>query len=144
MYPSRNSMGSTKISACGSLPLYSWMRKLGEQVSSWTAAAAATGPTYCGSDHGVARLGHHGDFLGFEDAAALADVELDDLGGLLLEESANSYLVARRSPEAIGMLVCAATRAISSTFSGGTGSSNQKGSNSSRTFATRIAPAVLN
>ena len=39
MYPSRNSMGSTKISACGSLPLYSWMRKFGEQVSSWTAAA---------------------------------------------------------------------------------------------------------
>ena len=33
-----------------------------------------------------------------------------------------------RSPVAIGMLVCAATRAISSTFSGGTGSSNQNGS----------------
>ena len=42
---------------------------------------------------------------------------------------------------AIGMLVWRATRAISSGFSGGVGSSNQSGSNCSSRFARRIAPA---
>ncbi len=41
---------------------------------------------------------------------------------------ANSYLVARRSPVAMGMLVWRATLAISSGISGGVGSSNQSGS----------------
>ena len=44
----------------------------------------------------------------------------------------------------MGMFVWAATRAISSTFSGGTGSSKKYGSNSSRMSATRIATAVEN
>ncbi len=41
---------------------------------------------------------------------------------------ANSYLVVRRSPVAIGMEVPRATSAISSGFSGGVGSSNHRGS----------------
>ena len=52
---------------------------------------------------------------------------------------ANSYFVTRRSPVAMGMLVWAATRAISSTFSGITGSSNQNGWYGSRYCATRMA-----
>ena len=55
----------------------------------------------------------------------------------------NSYLVANRSPVATGMVVMLATRAISSTFSGGTGSSNQSGSNCSIRRAKRSAPEVV-
>ena len=57
---------------------------------------------------------------------------------------ANSYLVVRRSPVAIGIDVACATRAISSGMSGGVGSSNQSGSYFSRRLAIRIAPLVVN
>ena len=76
-------------------------------------------------DQRVVRLGDGGDLLRLQDAAALADVHLDDPDGLLLEQRSRTrtwWRAARRT--AIGMLVWAATRAISSTISGGTGSSN--------------------
>ncbi len=57
---------------------------------------------------------------------------------------ANSYLVHSRSPVATGIDVAAATLAISSGISGGTGSSNHSGSNASSRRASRIAPAGVN
>lgn len=43
-------IGLTRISLCRSLVLYSCTRKFGEEVSSWTAAEAETGPHYmCGA-----------------------------------------------------------------------------------------------
>lgn len=55
----------------------------------------------------------------------------------------NSYLVTSLSPVAIGIEVCAATLAISSMFSGGTGSSNQKGLYCSSISAVLIALYVV-
>ena len=58
-------------------------------------------------------------------------------------KAANSYMVDNRSPVAMGMLVERATLAISSIFSGGTGSSNQRGSYFSNLFANRMALEVF-
>ena len=50
MNPFSKRIGSTKMSLCRSFVLNSWIRKFGEQVSSCTAADAATGPQYmCGA-----------------------------------------------------------------------------------------------
>ena len=66
-----------------------------------------------------------GDLLRFQDASALADVELDDLRRLLLEHLGELEPVDQTLAGRDGMFVWAATRAISSTFSGGTGSSKK-------------------
>ena len=66
-----------------------------------------------GSDLCVMHLGEGGHLLRLAPAASTR---------------ANSYLVVRRSPVAIGMRVPRATMAICSGISGGTGSSNHNGS----------------
>ena len=51
----------------------------------------------------------------------------------------NSYFVVSRSPVAIGIVVLRATIAIASSWPGGTGSSNQRGSYFSSRRASRTA-----
>ncbi len=87
-------------------------------------------------------LGHRGDLLELEDAAAVADVGVDDVGGALLEDLAEGRpLCTAPRPSRSAGRCRAAPRPAPGRFSGGTGSSYQKGRSGASFFPTLRATA---
>lgn len=72
-------------------------------------------------------FGHTRNLLCIQDSTDTSERELQDAGKPPNENMRKLVLGVNRSPVAIGMEVMAATRAIASTFAGGTGSSSQSG-----------------